>query len=145
MKKVGIHKKGEICFEELLENLRKHPGIKKAGAIGCFIGIVRGTGLKAGKVRFLEYEAYPKVAVKQLKTIRDELVRKYGLVDLVIHHVVDRLNVGEDVVYILVAGGHRKEVFAALRDAIERLKEEVAIWKKEITEKKAYWVAEQKR
>lgn len=144
MKKVGIHKRGEICFDELLEDLRKNSEIKKAGAIGCFIGIVRETGLKVGKVRFLEYETYPKVAMKQLEKIRDELLRKHGLVDLLIHHVVDRMEVGEDVLYVLAAGGHRKEVFEALQEAVERLKKEVAIWKKEVTEEEAYWVSEQK-
>lgn len=145
MKKVGIHKKGEIGFDELLEAVRKNPEIKKAGAIGCFIGIVRETGLKVGKVRFLEYEAYPKVAMKQLEKIRDELVMKHGLVDLLINHVVDHVEVGEDVLYVLAAGGHRREVFAALQEAVERLKKEVAIWKKEVTEEEAYWVSEQQR
>jgi len=145
MKKVGIHKKGEVCFDELLEVVRKNPDIRKVGGIGCFIGIVRETGLKVGKVSFLEYEAYPKIAVRQLEKIRDELIHKHRLVDLLIHHVVDHVEVGEDVLYVLAAGGHRKEVFAAVREAVDRLKKEVAIWKKEVTEKEAYWVSEQKR
>jgi len=145
MEKVGIHKKGEVGFDELLEEVRRNPEISKAGGIGCFIGIVRETGLKVGKVRFLEYDAYPRVAVKQLEKIRNELIRKHGLVDLLIHHVVDHVEVGEDVLYVLAAGGHRKEIFAAVREAVDRLKKEVAIWKKEVTEKEAYWVSEQER
>ena len=52
------------------------------------------------------------------------------------------LEVGEDIVYIIVAGAHRDQVFKALRDAVERMKKEAAIWKKEITASEEYWVSE---
>jgi molybdopterin synthase catalytic subunit len=61
--------------------------------------------------------------------------------DIRIHHVTGELSVGEDIVYIVVAGAHREEVFKTLRDAVERMKREVAIWKKEITDEGEYWVS----
>lgn len=145
MKKVGICKKGEMCLDEILEEIRKNPKIKDAGAIGAFIGIVRGTGPEGERVKFLEYETYRDVAIKQLERIRNELIKKYKLVDLMFYHVVDRVEVGEDILYLAAAGGHRKEVFAVLQEAMDRLKKEVAIWKKEVTDKEAYWVSEKKR
>jgi molybdopterin synthase catalytic subunit len=68
-------------------------------------------------------------------------------VDVQIHHFVGEFNVGEDLVYVLIAGSHRDDVFPALREAVERYKKEAPIFKKEyvVTKdgaEKAYWVAE---
>lgn len=61
--------------------------------------------------------------------------------DVRIHHVVGELGVGEDIVYIVVAGSRRDEVFEVLREAVERMKNEAAIWKKEVTDLGEYWVS----
>ena len=63
-----------------------------------------------------------------------------GIVDVQIHHRFGRISLGEDIVYIVVAASHRQEGFAALRGAIERIKSEVPIWKKELTETGGHWV-----
>jgi molybdopterin synthase catalytic subunit len=56
------------------------------------------------------------------------------------HHRAGLIKAGEDIVYIVVAAGHRKELFVTLVDALERLKEEVPIWKKELTLEGDFWV-----
>jgi molybdopterin synthase catalytic subunit len=63
-----------------------------------------------------------------------------GIVDVKIYHKSGRVNKGEDIVYIVVAAAHRQEGFKVLRDAIERIKKEVPIWKKELTEQGDKWV-----
>jgi len=68
-------------------------------------------------------------------------LKRPGIVDVRIHHVIGELEVGEDIVYVVVAGGHRSEVFEVLREAVERMKREAAIWKKEITDRGEYWVS----
>jgi molybdopterin synthase catalytic subunit len=75
------------------------------------------------------------------------LKARKGIVDVQIHHFSGEFNVGEDLVYVLVAGAHREDVFQILKEAVERYKREAPIFKKEhvITksgEAKAYWVAE---
>ena len=59
---------------------------------------------------------------------------------MLIYHKTGRIEAGEDIVFIVVAAGHRQELFAALREAIERMKDEVPIWKKEFTVSGEYWV-----
>ncbi len=71
-----------------------------------------------------------------------------GIVDVQIHHLLGEFSVGEDLVYVLVAGSHREYIFPVLEEAVERYKKEAPIFKKEtvITEKertKAYWTSEQ--
>jgi len=67
-----------------------------------------------------------------------------------IHHFTGEFDLGEDLVYVLVAGGHRENVFPALKEAVERYKKEAPIFKKEhITDKrgkrKSYWVSEHRQ
>jgi molybdopterin synthase catalytic subunit len=138
---VGVHGKGEISLEEILRRVKENPELGEAGAIACFIGIVRCRGLRGGRVRRLVFEAYREEAEKGLEHIARELLERPGIMDIRIHHVTGELSVGEDIVYIVVAGAHREEVFKTLRDAVERMKREVAIWKKEITDEGEYWVS----
>lgn len=109
------------------------------GAIVTFSGIVRGTN-KGKKVLFLEYEAYPEMAVKMMERIGDEVRATWGLESLRIQHRVGRLNVGETSVVIVVSSPHRDDSFAACQYAINRLKRIVPIWKKEVFEDGEVWV-----
>ena len=109
------------------------------GAIVTFAGIVRGTN-KGKKVLFLEYEAYPEMAIKMMERIGAEVRATWGLETLRIHHRVGRLNVGETSVVIVVSSPHRDDGFAACQYAIARLKKIVPIWKKEVFEDGEVWV-----
>ena len=140
---VGVHEKGGISLEEILAEVRKNSELDRAGAIGCFIGIVRGEGLKGGRVRKLSVEAYREQAERSLERIAREILEKPGIVDVRIHHVVGELEVGEPILYIVVAGSHRGEVFESLREAVDRVKKEAAIREKEITDSEEYWVSQE--
>lgn len=109
------------------------------GAIVTFAGIVRGTN-QGKKVLFLEYEAYPEMAVKMMERIGREIATTWGLESIRIQHRVGRLNVGETSVLIVVAAPHRDDAFAACQYAINRLKRIVPIWKKEVFEDGEVWV-----
>jgi molybdopterin synthase catalytic subunit len=112
---------------------------EKDGAIVTFAGIVRGNN-QGKKVLFLEYEAYPEMALKMMKRIEDEIMETWGLASVAIQHRVGRLNVGETSVFIVVSAPHRADAFAACQYAIDRLKKIVPIWKKEIFEDGEVWV-----
>ena len=109
-----------------------------AGGIVTFTGVVRRES-HGHKVERLEYEAYQSMAEERIGVIAGELERTPG-VRVAIHHRVGRLAVGEIAVVIAASAPHRAEAFAACRDAIERLKVEVPIWKKEIGEQGEEWV-----
>lgn len=67
--------------------------------------------------------------------------KRPGVVDVSIHHVIDKVNVGEPSLLVAVLGKHRQEVFAALSETVEQVKKEVMIWKKEFTSEESYWVS----
>ena len=110
-----------------------------AGAVVTFVGVVRGNS-KGKRVLYLEYEAYKEMAEKKLAEIGDEIREKWGLHKIAIRHRVGHLEVGEIAVVIALASPHRKEGFEACQYAIDRLKQIVPIWKKEVWEDGETWV-----
>jgi molybdopterin synthase catalytic subunit len=143
----GVHEKGTFSVLDLLNNAKKDDGYEKAGAIALFIGVVRGENLEGETVQKLTLEAYEEKANEVLAKICEELSKKKGIVDVQIHHLLGEFNVGEDIVYVSVAGSYRTDVFPVLREAVERYKTEVPVFKKEtiIDEKGTadeYWVSE---
>ena len=140
MPDVGIHRKGEVDFPSLLEKFRRDLG-SSVGAIGCFIGVVREISKEGEKIKLLKYERSDE-AVGKLEEIASDVERSPGISRVMIHHVIDELRPGEDAIYVLVAGKRRDEVFKALPTIMDRVKVEVPIWKKEVTETKEYWINE---
>ena len=140
--RVGIHTKGEVSLIDLIRDIRACSDLNKAGAIACFVGIVRGVAKDGGEVKRLEFETHKKVALKSLGKIASDILSRPGVVDIRIHHNIGELRVGDDIIYIVVDGEHREDVFQALRDAIERVKRETPIWKKEYSTLGEYWVSE---
>ena len=147
MTNAGVHEKGTFNAQDAINNIKKDPNYSKAGAIALFIGVVRGETFKNEKVEKLTIEAYEEKANQVLTKISDDLSQKPGIVNIQIHHLLGEFNVGDDLVYVAVAGSHRTDVFPVLREAVERYKSEAPVFKKEsITDKKGapseYWVSE---
>jgi molybdopterin synthase catalytic subunit len=126
-------------MDSLLSKLKSSNNIEKAGAIGTFTGIVRAM-TENTRTEFLEFESHGELAQKKMDEICEDLKQKDGIVDVLMHHRTGIIASGEDIVYIAVAAGHREELFAVLREAIERLKAQVPIWKKEHTLEGEWWV-----
>jgi molybdopterin synthase catalytic subunit len=131
LKRTGIDKKGTVSLLDLLELVRRNPGISRAGAIVTFSGIVRGYTHDRKKVEKLELEAYDELAEKALEKISSDLRTKPGVVDVLIHHLVGTFSIGEDLVYVVVLADSRENAFSTAREAVERYKKEAAVWKKE--------------
>ena len=143
----GVHEKGALSVFDLISSIKKSDNFEKAGAIAIFIGVVRGETLEGEKVQKLTLEAYEEKANEVLAKICDDLSKKPGIVDVQIHHLLGEFNVGDDLVYVAVAGAHRTDVFPVLREAVERYKSEAPVFKKEhVVDAKGstieYWVAE---
>ncbi len=148
VKHAGVHEKGTFNVNDVIDSIKKLEDFSKAGAIGLFIGVVRGETLEGGeKVEKLNLEAYEEKADEVLNKICTDLTEKPGIVDVQIHHLTGEFKVGDELVYVAVAGSHRTQVFPVLREAVERYKSEAPIFKKEsiIDQKGApseYWVSE---
>ncbi len=127
----GVHEKGNFSLTNLMDSIKKNDNFEKTGAICLFIGVARGENNEGEKVEKLTLEAYEEKANEVLEKICDDLIKKPGIVDVQIHHLLGEFNVGEDLVYVSVAGSHRTDVFPVLREAVERYKHEAPVFKKE--------------
>jgi molybdopterin synthase catalytic subunit len=111
-----------------------------AGAVCIFTGTVRDHS-EAGDVTGLTYEAWHELAERRLRELADEILRRWPARRVAIVHRVGELEVGETSVIVAVSAPHRAEAFEACRHGIERLKEDVPIWKKEsLVAGDAHWI-----
>ena len=109
------------------------------GAVVTFLGTTRRTSM--GKtVLYLEYEGYTPMALKKLREIADEIAEKWPVRDVSIVHRIGRLEIEDISLVVAIASPHRKEAFAACGYVVDRIKETVPIWKKEVFEDGQVWV-----
>jgi len=145
--RAGVRRKGTLSVLDVLNSVKERADFHKVGALALFIGVVRGETKSGETVKGLELEAYKEKADEVLMSICRELKTRKGIVDVQIHHLTGKFEAGEELVYVLVSGGHRTDVFLVLEEAVERYKKEAPIFKKEyVTDKrgraKSYWVSE---
>lgn len=109
------------------------------GAVITFLGTTRDT--TAGRtVRYLEYEAYRPMADQTLKQIVNEINERWSIRDVAIAHRVGRLEISDISLVVAVSAPHRRDAFLACQYSVDRIKQIVPIWKKEMFEDGEIWV-----
>jgi molybdopterin synthase catalytic subunit len=110
------------------------------GAVVTFDGIVRNN-FDGRPVDYLEYEAYAAMAEKKLAEVAAEVRQKFAVGEVAMVHRIGRLEIGESSIVIAVAAPHRHAAFEACAYAMDRVKEDVPVWKKEFfADGEAHWV-----
>lgn len=120
------------------DSVRQMVSAPECGAVVVFAGVVRNHS-RGREVRYLEYEAYEPMALKQMQEIAGEAAQRWGARVAVVHRL-GGMDVGETSVVIAVATPHREQAFEACRWCIDTLKEQVPIWKKEVCPDGTYWI-----
>jgi len=128
-------KKENFSVDDILDRITT----KSTGATVTFVGIVRSTS-KGKIVKKIEIQVYKDMAQKQLKNIRNEAIKRFGVEEIAIIHRYGSLKVSERIMMIAVIASHRQEAFEACRYVLEEIKKRVPIWKKEFTEDGTFWV-----
>ena len=119
--------------------------IPATGAVCVFSGMVRGETNREGDehhTQHLEYEAYEPMALLKMRQVADEIRQQWPLVQgIAIIQRVGKLEIGQNTILIACSSGHRDQgCFEAARYGIDRLKEIVPVWKKEIRPDGQSWV-----
>jgi molybdopterin synthase catalytic subunit len=107
-----------------LDDLARAVGDRRAGAIVTFQGVTR-------EVERLDYEAYAEMARERIERIMRECIATHGLCAAAVEHRIGSVELGEPSVIVAVSAPHRSEAFDGARAAIDRLKAEAPIWKRE--------------
>jgi molybdopterin synthase catalytic subunit/molybdopterin converting factor small subunit len=126
---------GRLSLEAVVDEVRSD----EAGAIATFVGTTRVES-RGRTVQRLDYEAYEGMAEQVMAEIAAELKGRYDILEIAIHHRTGRVEIGEESVVIAVSAKHRQDALAACKDAIDTLKEQVPLWKKEVYEGGEEWI-----
>jgi molybdopterin synthase catalytic subunit len=113
------------------------------GAISTFVGTTRIDESGGASVEYLEYEAYRPMADRKLEEIGGDIEERWDVREVSIVHRIGPVGPGEASVAIVVASPRRGEAFEASRYAIERIKQVVPIWKREVWSDGYVWVGSQ--
>ena len=113
------------------------------GAVATFVGTTRIDESSDASVEYLEYEAYRPMADRKLEEIGAEIGERWEVGEVSIVHRIGKVYPGEPSVVIVVASPRRSPAFEASRYAIERIKEIVPIWKREVWSDGYIWVGSQ--
>ncbi|WP_297214982.1 molybdenum cofactor biosynthesis protein MoaE [Thermoplasma sp.] len=117
----------KISVEDLIAKVRN----PKAGAIVTFEGTVRE---ESGGIRVdaLYYESYREMAIREIESMVNYCVERFGITDAAVVHRIGTVRITEDSVVIAVSAPHRDQAFSACRYIIDQIKERAPIWKRDI-------------
>lgn len=118
----------------IAESITKHSTKTEIGAHQIFLGQIRADEVDGKKVKAIEYTAYQDLALSQMTAIREETFEKYDITCMHIHHSLGTVHVGEICLFVFTSSKHRNEATMACNEVVERIKNELPIWGKEIFE-----------
>ena len=111
----------------------------RMGGIATFLGCARDFS-EGREVSEISFDAYDRMALPEMRKLRDEAITRFGLIDARIVHRLGIVRGGDNIVFIATGAEHRAPALDACRWLIDELKERVPIWKKEITPDGESWV-----
>ncbi len=133
---IKIQKKDFNIEEEIKIIKEKYSSI---GAINTFTGYVRDLNNNRD-VKYLDLEVYKEMAIKELSKIKDEAVRKWGLIDCLIIHRYGKLFVNDKIVLVVCCSEHRNNSFESCKFIMDYLKKDAPFWKKEFYNEGSSWL-----
>ena len=137
-KKISLFIEGAITPEYIANSIAKHQSKTQIGAHDIFLGQVRADEIEVKTVRAIEYTAYEAMALEKISEIREDAFERFDLSCMHIYHSLGEVPVGEICLFVFVSSPHRKEVFDALHQVVERIKKELPVFGKELFEGEGY-------
>lgn len=131
-------------LESLVSRVKRSPKAERSGAIATFTGRVRAKDSDDdARTTHLEFEKYEDIAEQRMAALERDLEARDGVLEVELYHRTGVVEDGEDIVFVVVLAGHREEAFETVEDGINRLKDEVPLFKKEVTVDDEFWVHDQ--
>ena len=130
-KKISLFVRGPITPEFIAGSIAKHQCKTHIGAHDIFLGQVRADIIEGKTVEAIEYSAYEEMALEKIVEIREAAFAEFDLSCMHIYHSLGSVGVGEICLFVFVSSPHRKAVFTALHQVVERIKKELPVFGKE--------------
>lgn len=132
----NIFTQGAIRASFIAETIQKHSSKTDIGAHSIFLGQVRSDKLGERRIAAIEYTAYKEMALQTMFEIREASFDEYNLTCLHVHHSLGVVKAGETSLFVFTSSKHRKAAIEACNKIVERIKNELPVWGKELTDDK---------
>lgn len=140
----NIFVQGAIAPSFVAESIQKHSTKTDIGAHSIFMGQVRADVLNEQTVVAIEYTTYEEMALEKMHSIREDIFNKYALTCMHIYHSLGRVAAGDICLFVFTSSAHRKAAIAACEEVVERIKQELPVWGREIFENETHQWKENK-
>jgi molybdopterin synthase catalytic subunit len=137
-KKKTVFIQGEITAAFIANAISKHQTKTEIGAHNIFLGQIRKDEVAGKTVSAIEFSCYEEMAEKKLHDIREDAFQKFDLTCMHIYHSLGIVNLGEICFFVFVSAAHRPQVYEATEYIVNKVKEDVPIFGKELFETGAY-------
>lgn len=128
----NIFIQGAISAAFIADNIQKHSSKTGIGAHNIFLGQVRKDVIDGKEISAVEYTSYESMAIKKMDEIREDIFAKYALICMHVFHSLGIVNTGEICLFVFTSSKHRKMAIDACEETVERIKQELPVWGKEI-------------
>lgn len=136
----NIFVEGPITSDRIAIAIQNHSTKTTIGAHSIFLGQIRADEKEGSVVQAIEYTAYEEMALEKAFEIREAIFEKYPLTCMHVYHSLGRVHVGEISLFVFTSSKHRKAAIGACEELVERLKNELPVWGKELLEsEEATW------
>ena len=129
---------GAISAMFISEQIQKHSSKTNIGAHSIFLGQVRADMIDDKIVAAIEYTAYKEMALEKMHEIREAIFEKYELTCMHVYHSLGAVKAGEISLFVFTSSQHRRAAIDACNEMVERIKNELPVWGKEIFEDATY-------
>jgi molybdopterin synthase catalytic subunit len=130
----NIFVQGAVSSAFIGNSIQKHSTKKEIGAHSIFLGQVRADVIEGKPVSAIEYTAYEEMALEKMHTIREAVFEKYSLTCMHVYHSLGAVAAGDICLFVFTSSPHRKAAIAACEEVVEKIKNSLPIWGKEIFE-----------
>lgn len=128
----NIFIQGAITAAFIADSIQKHSSKTGIGAHNIFLGQVRNDIIDGQEINAIEYTSYESMAGKKMEEIREDIFAKYALTCMHVFHSMGIVNAGEICLFVFTSSKHRKMAIDACEETVERIKQELPVWGKEI-------------
>ncbi|WP_109699013.1 molybdenum cofactor biosynthesis protein MoaE [Chitinophaga deserti] len=132
--KKQIFMEGAISPAFIADAIAKHSSKTDIGAHSIFLGQVRADQINGKAVRAIEYTTYKDLALDKMHEIREGTFEKYALTCMHVYHSLGTVAAGEICLFVFTSSKHRKMAIDACEEVVERIKQELPVWGKELFE-----------
>ena len=134
----NIFIEGAISGVFIAESIAKHSTKTGIGAHNIFLGQVRADIIDDKIVAAIEYTTYEEMALEKMHEIREAIFTKYELTCMHVHHSLGTVKAGEISLFVFTSSKHRRVAIDACNEVVDRIKNELPVWGKEIFEDAGY-------